>query len=101
MTPFSFWQTGMQFYKLGVEAQSVVTMRVLGAAGLWNVLPDENARMISEKQQAFSESAFAAGRAALSGHAPEKVVKAALRPLRLKTRSNVRRLSKRGPKAVG
>lgn len=88
----------MEFYQLGLEAQSVVTMRMLGAAGVWNVHPGENARMITEKQQAFTEAAFAAGRAALGGHAPEAVVKAALRPLRLKTRSNIRRLSKRGPK---
>ena len=83
---------------LAWEAQLVVTMRLMGMAGLWSVLPGENARMVAEKGPAFAEAAEGAARAAMAGRRPDEVLAAWSRPLRRRTRANARRLSRRGPR---
>lgn len=100
-SPFDYFQTMQQLFFLGLETQSVITLRVLGMSGLWAVAPSENDRMIAEKGPAFAKSATAAMTAVLQGKPPEQVIDAAVKPLRHKTRSNVRRLAKRGPKMLG
>ncbi|MBS8225864.1 antifreeze protein [Vannielia litorea] len=85
----------MQMAVMAMEASAVIWMRMMGMAGTWNVAAGENARMVREKQLAFVKSAQEASRAAMGGR---NVAAAALRPVRRKTRSNVVRLAKRGPK---
>lgn len=79
------------------ETNAVMSMRVLGMMGLWSVTPSENARMFSEKPPAFAKSAMAGMSAAASGKRPDEVATAMIKPLRKETRSNTRRLAKRGP----
>jgi hypothetical protein len=80
------------------ETQSVIALRLMGMSGMWSVRSDETARMVSEKGPAFARSAAAAMQAAASGKRPDQVMEAAVRSLRSRTRANMRRLSKRGPK---
>ncbi|SIN79490.1 hypothetical protein [Vannielia litorea] len=93
--PAAMMRLQMQYAQMTLEASAVIWMRMLGMAGAWNVTPGENARMVREKQLAFVKAAEAATLAALGGR---DVAAAALRPVRQKTRSNVRRLGRRGPK---
>jgi hypothetical protein len=79
------------------EAQMVIGMRMMGMMGLWRVLPSETARMSSEKLVAIGQATIASSRAAMAGKPPVAVVEAALKPIRLKTASNVKRLARRGP----
>jgi len=83
------------------EANMVVLMRLWGIAGFWNVAPYENRRMVREKATAARDSAFAAARAASLGHSPAGIAHAALKPVRHRTQSNVRRLTRRGPGVKG
>ncbi len=89
-------RTTLELWHLGVETQMVVSMRLMGFAGLWSITPHEKHRMVSEKTSAFAESVMAAGAATLRGDRPDQIVLAATQPLRRKTRSNSRRLVKRG-----
>ena len=90
-----------ELWHLAVETQLVIAMRMMGMAGIWSVTPQENKRMVNEKVQAFTESGVAMGMAAMRFSRPEQIMAAGLRPLRVKTRSNSRRLSRRGPRAIG
>ncbi len=95
-TPMDLWLTGLQTTQMMVEAQGVIAMRLMGMAGLWSVAPSESTRMFTEKPAAFLLSASAATAAAMAGQRPDQVLAAAVRPIRVKTRANSRRLSKRG-----
>lgn len=53
------------------------------------------AGMAAEKQRAFTDGAFAAGRAALRGARPDLVAAAALGPARRRVAVNLRQLTKR------
>ncbi|MEO0703038.1 MAG: antifreeze protein [Pseudomonadota bacterium] len=90
------WMASIEATKLVFEAQAVMTMRLWGLAGLWSIRPTEPMRMFTEKPAAFVESAAVASHAMLKGRRPDQVARAAMRPLRQKTKANVRRLSKRG-----
>lgn len=79
------------------EANMVIFMRLWGLAGVWNVAPSENRRMVSEKSSAAHASAFAAGRAIAAGKSPAAIAQAALNPIRRRTSFNVSRLARRGP----
>ena len=72
--------------------------RMAGMAGLWPVTPYENTRMVSEKAYAITKAMGNVAQASLRGAAPEAVMAAAIKPVRQKTRSNARRLTKRGLK---
>ena len=52
------------------------------------------AEMGAEKQKAFTDGAFAAGRAVLAGARPDLVAAAALRPARRRVSANMRALNK-------
>ncbi len=102
-TPFG---TGMELTRLATqmglmmaEANMVILLRLWGLAGVWNVTPHEKRRMVREKSDAATESAFAAARAAIAGGSAAAVAHAALKPVRSRTKSNVRRLALRGPGA--
>ena len=102
MVPFiramNHWTNALQIGWLMTEAQSVVTMRMLGLAGVWSVSPYERQRMLSEKAHAFAKSLTDAQRAAITGQSPDKITAAALKPIRQTARANRKRLAKRGPK---
>ena len=89
--PIAFWQ-------MAVEAQTVIALRTLGRLGLWNTSPGEYPRMGFEKAEAFSQAAMAATTAAMNGARPDQVAMAAIKPLQRKTKSNVARLMKAGPR---
>lgn len=80
------------------EAQTVITLRMLGMAGFWSVPGSENQRMFAEKLPAMTEAMFAAGMAGWRGQSPALVAQATLRPIRKRTRQNSRRLTRRGPR---
>ena len=96
--PFALAGAGWTLAMLAWETQAVMTMRLLGMAGAWSVLPSENARMMSEKAPAFAAATQAATRAAMAGRRPEAVAEAWAEPLRRRTSANARRLSLRGPR---
>jgi hypothetical protein len=87
MTPPAYallaWQAGWVF--------------ALRSAQLWTA-PAEAAgaltEMVAEKQRAFADGAFAAGRAAMLGHRPDRVAAAALRPARRRVAANLRLLTR-------
>jgi hypothetical protein len=54
------------------------------------------AEMAAEKQRAFAEGAFAAGRAVMDGTRPDLVAAAALRPARRRVAANLKALT--GPR---
>ncbi len=87
---------GLQTARLIGEVHTVIALRSMGAIGLWPVHPTEPLRMMAEKGPALLRSAGAASAAVLAGHSPEMIAGAALKPIRKVTRSNARRLSRRG-----
>ncbi|MDO9524089.1 MAG: antifreeze protein [Gemmobacter sp.] len=86
----------VQWNLMALEAQSVITMRLMGMAGMWNVSASEDARMFREKTVVAEKSARAAFQKAAQGGSPLQVSLAALKPVRARTRSNARRLTDAG-----
>lgn len=80
------------------QAQAVITMRLMGLAGMWSVTPSENGRMVQEKLRAGLQANAAVQKAVLMGKSPIEIAEAALVPISRATAANVRRLTKRGPK---
>lgn len=68
---------------------------------MWNVSPGESRRMVSEKVAAMQAATLAAASATMQGATPPVVALAAMKPVRQRTRANVKRLSRRGPGAPG
>lgn len=97
MTPAQMLTLSLKTGFMLAEAQMVIGMRMMGMMGMWRVLPSENARMSSEKVAAFGQSAIAATTAAMTGKSPAQVAEAALKPVARATKSNVKRLARRGP----
>jgi hypothetical protein len=93
------WRMQMTFLSLAAEAQTVIALRTMGMLGLWNTSAGENKRMVAEKTEAFTKSAIAAGGAIARGASPHQIALAGMRPLRAKTKPNVARLTKAGPKS--
>lgn len=94
--PANLMRTSLAFWTLIAEANTVITLRVLGMAGILPAHHTENERMAAEKGPTFAAAMVAGTRAAMSGHSVDRVALAAMRPLRRKTRANVKRLSKPG-----
>ncbi len=84
----------IQMGMMAAEAQMVVAMRLWGMQGLWPHADNENHRMVAEKSDATLASGAAAIKAVLSGATPAGIALAAIRPVRRKTRSNAKRLSR-------
>jgi hypothetical protein len=93
-TPLDYWILGVRSTQMLLEAQTVIGLRLVGMAAGWRISPSETARMIREKGPAFLEAAGAATSAAMKGKRPDQIAEAALKPIGIRTRSNVRRLSK-------
>lgn len=96
--PFASFQNSVQVAMMAAEAQAVITMRLMGMAGVWSVPPSEKTRMVSEKLKAMNRSSGEAMAAVLRGGTPDEVLAAAIKPYRQRTRANSRRLTKRGMK---
>ena len=94
MSPVNVMRSTFAFWTMVAEANTVVTLRVLGLAGVLPADRAENGRMIAEKGPAFTAAMTAGGRAAMKGQTPDRIALAMIRPLGRKTRANVRRLSK-------
>ncbi|MGK7753876.1 MULTISPECIES: antifreeze protein [unclassified Roseovarius] len=92
------WSNALEAGMIMAEAYAVIAMRLWGMAGLWAVTPSENHRMMSEKAAALTRSMLDANTAAFRGGDPSRIIAAAMKPVRQKTRANARRLAKRGPK---
>lgn len=97
-SPIDLWTNTLQAGFILAEANAVITMRVMGMAGLWSVAPSENGRMISEKVYATTKAMTDSTKAAMTGARPDQITAAAMKPIRQKTRTNAKRLAKRGPK---
>lgn len=82
----------MQMSLMAYEAQTVMTLRLLGLMGVLPARADENSRMMAEKVSAYGTSAQSSARAMVQGRPADEVAMAALRPIRRKTRSNAVRL---------
>ncbi|WP_229582432.1 antibiotic ABC transporter [Paracoccus sp. S-4012] len=80
--------------QMGLEAQMVIGLRTAAMMGMLPQSAGENARMVTEKQDAAAASMRAAMRAAGRGARADEVLAAAMRPYGLRTRANARRLTK-------
>ena len=83
-------------FRMGIEAQFVITMRTAGMLGMVPQRPSESLRMVTEKGDAYRESMAAALRSAARGRSADQILSAALRPYGRRTRANARRLSQSG-----
>ena len=91
-TPMLLWQ---QMAQMALEAQMVIVLRTAGMMGAMRQDLAEPQRMVLEKADAASEAMHAALRAASRGERADRVMAAALRPYRRRTRANMRRLSRK------
>ena len=92
--PWSLWS---EMAWIAAESQMIIGLRVMGMMGLTNQSPGEPFRMVAEKQAAATESLFAMTEAASSGASADRVMSAALRPYRKRTKANSRRLGRARP----
>ncbi|MFS4438323.1 antifreeze protein [Paracoccaceae bacterium GXU_MW_L88] len=99
--PVELWWLGYELSLLSAEASAVVSMRVMGMAGLWGQSRNEETRMVMEKPAAFAESGMAMWSAAVSGKRSDEVLKAGIKPLRKVAGRNARRLGRKGPRFPG
>lgn len=95
-TPVHYWANALQVGYLMAEAQAVITMRMMGMAGVWSVTPAEDGRMISEKVYAMTKATTDSAKVAMRGGTADQIAAAAIKPIRRKTRANAKRLGKRG-----
>ncbi len=93
-SPMAVWKSGFDAWQMLAEAQTVVALRMMGMACMWNLAEGETTRMFTEKQQAFVQSALDGTLAAMRGQPPERVLAAVVKPLGQKTSANVRRLGR-------
>ncbi|WOI55733.1 antifreeze protein [Palleronia sp. LCG004] len=99
--PLDMFRAGLAGAQMAAEAQAVITYRLFGMAGIWSVTPSENNRMVSEKGPALMAANLAAWNAAMKGGRPDEIYSAWLKPIGRRTRSNARRLGRRGLKQPG
>jgi hypothetical protein len=86
---------GMRVFQLGLEAQSVVALRMLRLASGDERGQDELNRMVVEKMTAVAEAQMTAAAAIMDGHKDHVVAKKALNVFQKRVRANKRRLSRR------
>jgi hypothetical protein len=88
------WITlGMRVFQLGLEAQSVMALRMMRLASGDARSQDELNRMVVEKMTALAEAQMAAATAIVNGHKDHFVARKALSVFRKHVRDNRRRLS--------
>lgn len=94
MTPAQLTEFILRSAHLFAESQIVISLRLMGLAGVLPARPDELHRMVAEKGPAFLIAVSKAQTAALSGQSPHEITLAAMKPLTRKVRGNRRRLSR-------
>lgn len=82
---------------LMVEAQSVVTLRMMGMSGLIPTPEGENLRMMEEKTEAMVQAFDAATQAIISGQSPNQIINAAITPVSDRVTLNHKRLTRQPP----
>jgi hypothetical protein len=91
---FDPWITlGIRVFQLGIEAQSVMALRIMRLASGDARGQDELNRMVVEKMTALAEAQMAAATAIMNGHKDHVVARKALTVFRKRVRDNRRRLS--------
>ena len=92
---FNPWLSfGLRAWQIGLEAQSVIALRMLRLAAGGARAKAESSRMVTEKILAAGEARVAAA-AAMRGHKKHFVAGKALNVYRKRVRANKRRLSRR------
>ena len=87
------WLTlSFNMWRLGVEAQTVMTLRLMRLAAGGAVAQREAARMVSEKGTAALEAGVAAGIAAATGKKHPAIGRKVISGYRKRVRANRRRL---------
>lgn len=94
MTPFNFVSLWTSSTTLMADAQTVISLRLMGMSGILPHRPGENQRMVSEKLLAITEANTEAAKAMLAGKRPDQVMAAGLAPLSRKVRANRKRLTR-------
>jgi len=82
-------------FQLGLEAQSVIALRMMRLASGGPRAQAEARRMVTEKATATAEAQLAATTAVLSGSKDHVIAGKALKVFRKRVRANKRRLSRR------
>lgn len=91
----TWWGLGVRTAQMMAAANSVITLRTLGAFGLWPIAASEARRMWMEKPGAIAESAGRATTAMIELKRPDQIIDAAIIPFEQRTRANSKRLSRR------
>jgi hypothetical protein len=93
---FNPWlQLSLKAVEMGMEAQSVIALRMLRlATGGARRMEAEASRMVTDKVAAAAEAQAVAAVSALSGRSPHVVVRKAPRVVKKRVRANKRRLSR-------
>jgi hypothetical protein len=93
------WQTPLLLWRecahIAWESHVVIALRTAGLMGVLRQDMTEPARMVIEKTDAATEAIHAALSAASRGQRADRIMAAALRPYRRRTRANLRRLSRK------
>lgn len=90
--PTDFFWPSFHAGMMLLEAQAVIALRLWGMAGGWPMGWQEHLRMVTEKAAAAGESGAAMMRA--TGKGPGAVALAGVKPVRRRTRANVKRLTR-------
>jgi hypothetical protein len=86
---------GMKAWQIGLEAQTVITLRMIRLATGGARAEAEASRMVTEKMMASSEAYVNAGIAAMRGDEDHVVAGKMLKVYRKRVRANRRRLSRK------
>ena len=90
--PWLAWS--VKVVQMGIEAQSVIALRMLRLASGGARMEAEASRMVTEKIAAAAEAQAVAAVAAFGGCPPHVVANKALRIVKKRVRANKRRLSR-------
>jgi hypothetical protein len=92
---FNPWLSfGLKAWQIGLEAQSVIALRMLRLAAGGARAEAEASRMVTEKILAAGEAQMAAVMAAIGGHKEHVIAAKALNVYGKRVRANRRRLSR-------
>ena len=92
---FNPWlELSLKAFHMGMEAQSVIALRMLRLATGGARMEAEASRMVTEKVAAAAEAQVVAAVSALSGRSPHVVVSQAPRVVKKRVRANKRRRSR-------
>jgi hypothetical protein len=95
LTLFNPWLSfGLKAWQVGLEAQSVIALRMLRLAAGGARAEAEASRMVTEKILAAGEAQMSSATAALRGHKKHVVAGKALNAYGKRVRANRRRLSR-------